>query len=185
MIAKSSFCHYFHFWVSHLLHHTVITPTFLSGCQPIFTSFDDYLVVWGNPDLILYHLWRSIKFQGWWLFYAQCLDFSLNTSCLNGINLPWVFSHFSNIGIIYSESFIQPFILGPIQNIWSLPDYWHLFSKSFSCFWKKIRYIYRILDKTCNWQMFFCEIFDILFILCFWWNLLLYKAASGLDTPKH
>ena len=62
MIAKSSFCHYFHFWVSHLLHHTVITPTFLSGCQPIFTSFDDYLVVWGNPDLILYHLWRSIKF---------------------------------------------------------------------------------------------------------------------------
>ena len=36
---------------------------FQLGYQPIFKSFSDSLPVWGNPDLILYHFLRSIKFR--------------------------------------------------------------------------------------------------------------------------
>ena len=36
---------------------------FQLGCQPIFKSFSDSLPVWGNPDLILYHFLRIIKFR--------------------------------------------------------------------------------------------------------------------------
>ena len=36
---------------------------FQLGCQPIFKSFSDSLPVWGNPDLILHHFLRSIKFR--------------------------------------------------------------------------------------------------------------------------
>ena len=36
---------------------------FQLGCQPILKSFSDSLPVWGNPDLILYHILRIIKFR--------------------------------------------------------------------------------------------------------------------------
>ena len=36
---------------------------FQLGCQPILKSFSDFLPVWGNPDLILYHILRIIKFR--------------------------------------------------------------------------------------------------------------------------
>ena len=36
---------------------------FQLGCQPILKSFSDSLPVWRNPDLILYHFLRIIKFR--------------------------------------------------------------------------------------------------------------------------
>ena len=36
---------------------------FQLGCQPIFKSFSDSLLIWGNPDLILYHLLWNITFR--------------------------------------------------------------------------------------------------------------------------
>ena len=36
---------------------------FQLGCQPIFKLFSDSLQIWGNPDLILYHLLWSITFR--------------------------------------------------------------------------------------------------------------------------